>query len=633
ELGDIIDYLRLDILPECKRWVGHILDSSNVSLDSLYSSNWKPRLATGAACMQLTLGEAIADFCMASLFHVDDAELARCRLVKTIDAYTIAAQKIELQTLESVLPEIIKLRNATNITNQMITKKCLPVKVLRYANQNFKRLIYVIHRLFSDAWFEFTKIASETPFLPLLTLVVDTFVPLTDDGLTESDACAQLLGSRLTQVFVQYGAAIVASLNSDICRICTLQSKCAFDDAWAGLKLSEFSEAESVSLLCPAFSTFWGTPTRKLYLTNCQNDGCRSLVMIRACKVMREVVCRGFFPTSSLYLDYLKKTLDQRSRFGMTRLQSVAQEISSTCEEVGLLGMTVVGILQRAMKKAKTPETDEDRQTQIQFENDIRDAVAALSSGDGEKGGGAQSREASDPEATSVCTDTGTTCGADRFESSEPSNSCEASKSPVQFCFSLADPMRPPDGLALQRTVIKTPHWARDTLNFPLSFECSDNIYYQLAHPWARLEFLLISVMHDFLRKAILSSRYNPVSTSLEARVVARAAMATDPKYAQLPLSEIETRVCHVGAKAGQSILCGHRNAISDGVELPDVTILASQNCVVRFGIDTHDKFSSVCAEGLFRIKSYLSYGTPLPSGMSYKVSEPHRGSRAKKLT
>ena len=583
ELSDVVEFVRMDILPECKRWVGHIIDASNVTLDDLHASNWRPRVATAAACMQLTVGKAVADLCMASLFEVDEAEAARCRLVKTIDAYVVAAHGAEIQTLDAVLAEMVKLRNSTAITTQMVHKSCNSIKVMRYANQNFKRLIFVVHRLLSDVWFEFSRAVSGTPFLPLLSLVVDAFVPTSDDGTTDCDQMARVLADRFVEMLTNHGAAVATALTNDIHRVTVLMGKGPFAPEWTGTKLSEYSEGQSVSLLCPAFAPFWKTSTRKLYLTNCQGENCRSLMVLRACMTMREIVVRGFMPADSLYLDYLNKTLEQQVQSGRLRLQAVALDISNTCVDVGLIGMTVVGIVSRSMKKAKVPETDEERVEQAEFEGSVKEAVHTLM-----EAGAADAADAADAA---------------------------------------------PDPTALERTVVPAPLWTSDTLIFPLSFESSEQVQYQMAHPWVRLEYVLIAIMHSFLRKSILSSRHAPASTSLEARVVARAAIDTDPKYASLALSEIESRVCHVGAKCGQAILGGHRNAVLDGTCLPPVTILASQNCTVRFGVDTFDKFASVCAEGLFRIKVYLQYGTPLPSGMSYKISEPHRGSRAKKLT
>ena len=628
----------------CSRFVSEILFATEDLIMLSHASGMRARATTSAFAFQSELGPMISEICASSLIYGPETALLKRRcFLHALDLFENMAYEEEQAALNALKPELVKLRNTAKILTQMISKNRTAIQLTRFAHQNMSKLGCLLHRICCDPWFRFFYAARPTPVLHLVSTLLQMTMPTSDEGpeVTEN---IQDVATRFHELISSHGASFVDALAQDVVRVDEALQMDISDTRWRGVEATIYAdgspmpvddeepptEASSsaqpsqpssstqpsqaskaraysraplgavIALQCPIFTPSWQTKTFKLYIYNTQTVEHRSLMVHRAAKILRAATKQGWLPVDALRVESFIQIVRQRHNAIAFNMTTTARNISHKLSTMGVIGMKIDGLIERAMRKAVTSQTEAERDELQRFQIDLKKAVSLLKDQQSEN----------------------------YFHVSETPNST-----------SVADmTLDEPTKMAVMRAV----PWSTNYLHLSPGFDTSEEVYPHRVHPWVRLEYIFVTAIFKLLRGRILraaESSDGNNSTRVETSMIASEAATYDARYAAMKITELSGRVTHICNKFITCFKSGYhasQKAVTEGIihayQLPEFTILSTQDQTIQFGIDTNDQLASLCAEAAFRIKAHFENLVPLPHGMTWQVSEPHRGSRSKKV-
>lgn len=619
----------------CSRFVSEILFSTEDLIMLSHASGMRARATTSAFAFQSELGPRISEICASSLIYGPDTALLKRRcFLHGLELFEKMAYDEEQVALNALQPELVKLRNTVKILTQMISKNRKAIQLTRFAHQNMSKLGCVVHRVCADPWFRFFHAARQTPVLYLVTTLLQTTMPTSDEGPEVTDNI-QSLATRFRELISSHGTSFVDALAQDVVRVDEALKMDISDTRWRGVEATMYADGSPmpveeqssqpsqpsqpsqatqaskavaysraplgavIALQCPIFTPSWQTQTRKLYIYNTQTIEHRSLMIHRAAQILRAATTHGWLPVDAMRVESFIQIVRQRHNAIALNMTTTARNISHKLSTMGVIGMKIDGLIERAMRKATVCQSEAERDELQRFQIDLKKAVSLLKDQQSEN----------------------------YFHMNETPNSTAV------MDITLDD--------ATKMAVLRSVPWSSNFLHLSPGFDTSDEVHPHKVHPWVRLEYIFVTAIFKLLRGHILRSAESSEgsSTRVDTSVIASEAATYDARYAAMKITELSGRVTHICNKFITCFKGGYhaaQQAVTEGTihahQLPEFTILSTQDQTIQFGIDTNDQLASLCAEAAFRIKAHFENLVPLPRGMTWQVSEPHRGSRSKKV-
>lgn len=596
----------------CCALVNQLVHASDDLKSPHQSSGNRSRTVTVAFAMQRDIGGCISDLCMSAVYSNADGrshtsqDACREKLLAMIDAFVTRAHSDEVAVLNDLQERIKPLLRAIQNSTRMVQKGRPPMAVAKFFVQNMAQVECAARRICTDPWFRLTQAAIGTTFLKLLENILKTTIP--DPPYDESVFVeATQLATQLHTLLSSKGEAFVSAISADIARIESVVTQPVDSDVWRGILVSMHSHTSDsdrrlVPVQAPSFAPSWQNSTRHLYMGNAQNEQSRSLMACRVAEVLRHLVLSDWLPVDSIRVAYLIQAIQRTQNQIALRTTDVATQISTHFSNLGIGGWDVEGVVRRALKKEAAPVQDEDAADLRDFEGCLVVAIDMIKQQEQRGLFSLLPSENRAPEQDP--------------KASQPS---QAPTSPSVRVFS---------------------SWCSLYLVLPNGFDVSDEILTGRVHPWVKMEYLFVVALFRLLRSRVVSSDpTNPDKTTFETSVIAGEAASLDGRYASIQLTKLSSKVTHVINKFFASFKAGHRvsqQAMCDRLlpngSVPSMTICTAHEQKVQVGEDTNDHIAYLCVEALFRVKLYLESGSPMPSGMVWVVSPPHRGVKAKQI-
>jgi hypothetical protein len=605
----------------CCALVNQLVHASDDLKSVQQSSGNRSRTVTVAFAMQRDIGGCISDLCMSAVYSNADGrshtsqDACREKLLAMIDAFVTRAHSDEVAVLHDLQERIKPLLRAIQNATRMVQKGRPLMAIAKFFVQNMAQVECAVRRICTDPWFRLTQEVAGTTFLRLLQNILNTTIP--DPPYDESVFVeATQLASQLHALLSSKGEAFVSAISADIARIESVVAQPVDSDVWKGILVSMHSHTSDsdhrlVPVQAPSFAPSWQNSTRHLYVGNTQNEESRSLMACRVTEVLRRLVVSDWLPVESIRVAYLIQAIQRTQNQIALRTTDVATQISSHFSNLGIGGWDVEGVVRRALKKEAAPVQNEDAADLREFEGCLVVAIDMIKQQE-QRGLFSlfpKENEAFDQEGES----------SQSSQSSQPSKPSQPLISPSVRVFS---------------------SWCSVYLVLPNGFDVSDEILTDRVHPWVKMEYLFVVALFRLLRSRVVSSDpTNPEKTIFETSVIAAEAASLDGKYASMQLTKLSSKVTHVMNKFFASFKAGHRvsqQAMCDRLlpngSVPNMTMCTAHEQKVQVGEDTNDHIAYLCVEALFRVKLYLESGSPMPSGMVWVVSPPHRGVKAKQI-
>ena len=597
----------------CCALVNQLVHASDDLKSPHQSSGNRSRTVTVAFAMQRDIGGCISDLCMSAVYsNVDrhnQTSQAACRekLLAMIDAFVTRAHNDEVAVLHDLQERIKPLLRAIQNSTRMVQKGRPLMAIAKFFVQNMAQVECAARRICADPWFRLAQEVAGTTFLKLLENILKTTIP--DPPYDESVFVeATQLATQLHTLLSAKGDAFISAISADIARIESVVAQPVDSDVWRGILISMHSHTSDsdrrlVPVQAPSFAPSWQNSTRHLYIGNAQNEQSRSLMACRVAGVLRHLVLSDWLPVDSIRVAYLVQAVQRTQNQIALRTTDVATQISAHFSNLGIGGWDVEGVVRRALKKETAPVQNEDVAALREFEGCLVVAIDMIKQ----------------QEQRGLFSLLPTENAASDQEGEAPQPSQPSQPSPSVRVFS---------------------SWCSLYLVLPNGFDVSDEILTDRVHPWVKMEYLFVVALFRLLRSRVVSSDpTNPDKTIFETSLIAGQAASLDGGYASIQLTKLSSKVTHVMNKFFASFKAGHRvsqqamcERLLPNGSVPSMTICTTHEQRVQVGEDTNDHIAYLCVEALFRVKLYLESGSPMPNGMVWVVSPPHRGVKAKQI-
>ena len=497
----------------------------------------------------------------------------------------------ERAALAGDLEHLRKLAALVLQANQMVANQRDKPNIFNIAKEKFAKVAHMHCRVATDPWFK------------------SHHVPST--GIKQLAVCSSALEEETSNAFFQwassFGKAFHDALVLDCDRIERLLREPAQSVAWHNVTVVENSEGVdcATTLMPPSYLRRFTTSGGKTYIKNerqrqgeAHDTSVRAIACVRAVKVVRTLVDRGWLPLNLFCKKYVDALIDAEVRLYSDRTVDIIEHLSAVCNESGY-----------AVSEAEVSKIIAD----MACKNALVERTPAH--GDDTDSGSSSSASSSNTASTSSLLD-------HRRRRLQNAASDATPVSVVQFYN--VDHLVPPQAI--------------DNRSFRVNIGC--------VHSFAVFEYAVICALARIVWTVIDRSRLSGISEDMTFSSVMVVSETTNIlQHDGDILSAYTRRVLASHASVVQTVSLAIRKVITAGKSGFDASERAKatgrivwdaeydtdahSSLCLRIGRGSRDPMGVTFLELCLRLKAHLDEGWPLSMGVYWAMVSPRRGKRS----